>query len=418
MVGVMAKYDSQGIPELEIYPWKDTDPQSKVSTIVKNSGISDFGAHLEVWTSGASNKSLAYFSHGIFRYYGKFPPPIARHLITRYTSPGDLVLDPTSGSGTTALEALLLKRKAFCFDVNPLSVLLTKVKVTKLDKSRYLGYLSKVFDKIVNYRSLEPISLPGLKDPDHWFLHETRVSLTRIKYAIEEIDAPEEYKNAMEVAFLSTVRPVSKATTQQGRLFLDVASAQKDASIAFKKKAIELINSLSLLPSRTEELKVEQLSILEGTGRIRLDATPALIICHPPYFNAYKYSSINSLELAWMGVDHSKVRTNEIRESFKRGIPEKVTDYLDDMENALRNLRTSMSPKSVLALMIGDTVLKGNYMPVTKWLIERLNDAFIVDHSAIRVPQFTEASWSASQRRNGQQIGINLCDLIIILRKK
>ena len=88
------------------------------------------------------------------------------------------------------------------------------------------------------------------------------------------------------------------------------------------------------------------------------------------------------------------------------------------MEKGLRNLESYLTKKGKLALMIGDTVIKGEYIPVTKLLIERIKDIYEVEKSALRIPKFTEASWAASQRRKSGEIGINLCDLIVILKKK
>ncbi len=220
----------------------------------------------------------------------------------------------------------------------------------------------------------------------------------------------------MSVAFLAIVRRVSRATTQQGRLFLDVETAQEDALPFFQKRANELMNSFPNIPKKNlREQVVKQKSVIDSESKIKDRAR--LIICHPPYFNSYKYSGVNSLELSWLDVNHADVRKNEVREAFKVGKAEKVEQYLIDMEEALRNLSRHMSDDGTLALMIGDTVIKGQYIPVTKMLIERVSDQFEVEKSALRLPKFTEASWAASQRRNGNQIGINLCDLMVILKK-
>ncbi|MDQ3848198.1 MAG: site-specific DNA-methyltransferase, partial [Thermoproteota archaeon] len=43
-----------------------------------------------------------------------------RYLVTRFSKPGDLVLDPCSGSGTNVLAALLEGRRAIAIELNPL----------------------------------------------------------------------------------------------------------------------------------------------------------------------------------------------------------------------------------------------------------------------------------------------------------
>ena len=400
------------IPELSVISL-NKEWEEKYRILVNGSGIKDFSPFIEVWASDASNKALSYFSHGIFRYFGKFPPPIARYLINKYVPDDGLVIDPMCGSGTTLLEALLLGKKAKCYDVSPLAVLISRVKATPINKSKGIKDLEKILSLIKSSKSKQA-SLIGLRNPDHWFLPETIRSLSKIRQAINQIETKNSHKDLFMVAFLSIVRRVSRATTQQGRLFLDVATAEKDAIPFFEKKAREIIDSVSALPENNN-IEIEQKSIMDKNDSITELAD--LIICHPPYFNSYKYSGVNSLELAWMNIDHAEVRKTEVREAFKVGKPEKVVEYIADMKQSLLNLKSHMKDNGRLALMIGDTVIKGQYIPVTKMLLDELKNTYCIDYSALRIPKFTEASWAASQRRKGHQVGINLCDLIIILKK-
>lgn len=52
-------------------------------------------------------------------YWGNFVPQIPFQLISRYTSPGDWVLDPFCGSGTTLVEASKLGRNSLGIELNP-----------------------------------------------------------------------------------------------------------------------------------------------------------------------------------------------------------------------------------------------------------------------------------------------------------
>lgn len=84
-------------------------------------------------------------SHMFHSFPAKFPPQLPRTIITALTEPGDVVLDPMLGSGTTILEAFLLGRNAIGFDIDPLALLLSKVKVTSLEKN----LVSKIENKIL-----------------------------------------------------------------------------------------------------------------------------------------------------------------------------------------------------------------------------------------------------------------------------
>lgn len=53
------------------------------------------------------------------QYRGNWPPQVARNLIRLYSSPGDTVLDPMVGGGTTPVECKLLGRNSISVDINP-----------------------------------------------------------------------------------------------------------------------------------------------------------------------------------------------------------------------------------------------------------------------------------------------------------
>jgi len=381
------------------------------------SGLEPF-APVEVWTAIGTNKQLAYSTHGLFRYFGKFPPPVATYLMEQYTKQGDVVFDPMSGSGTTGVEALLKKRHCILNDISPLSVLLASVKTTALDECE----LTNILNGIV--RAYKPLAVSEynfepstLRNHEHWFLPETENSLRGIKKLVEEI-SDEDIKRFFRVCFLSVVRRVSRATTQQGRLFLDAATAETDAFPFFQKKALENIKAVAALP-KDMAFRPEVYSMdLRAGIPTNTFGNASLVICHPPYFNSYKYSSINSLELAWMGEEYSQLRKSEVREFFKVGKEENAGVYVDDMVSVLENLKPALRKDGVLALMIGDTIIHGNYIPCTKRIIEKVTKDYDVQKVVMRAPKYTEASWAASQRRSGGQVGVTLYDFIILLTPK
>ena len=61
------------------------------------------------------------------KYWGKKPIEAWRFLIERLTQPNSIVLDPFLGSGLIAKECLDQNRRFIGFDVNPISIELTKL---------------------------------------------------------------------------------------------------------------------------------------------------------------------------------------------------------------------------------------------------------------------------------------------------
>jgi DNA methylase len=69
-------------------------------------------------------------THDFYKYPARFSPSFARAAIETFTRPGDLVLDPHVGGGTTVVEARALGREAVGIDINPIAEFVARVKST------------------------------------------------------------------------------------------------------------------------------------------------------------------------------------------------------------------------------------------------------------------------------------------------
>ena len=248
----------------------------------------------EAWTVRGTSHQLAYATHGVFRFFGKFPPPIAAlYLLREHTREGDLVNDPMCGSGTTGVEALLSDRLGSSRRRQP---------PRRCWLESRPGWWISEFDAAVtrvetHYQPRSARDYPfepvGLRDPTHWFLPATSDSLRGLRMAIEAEDSGP-IQDALWVAFAGTVRRASRGTTQQGRLFLDVDTALPSTLSTFLSRAKRLRQGLSELSASSRPV----VSVTETDMKLEPDLEPApLTILHPPYFNAYRYSSVNSSSL-------------------------------------------------------------------------------------------------------------------------
>lgn len=71
-------------------------------------------------------------AHEFYRYPARFPPSFAEEVIAAFSEPGDVVLDPYVGGGTTLVAAQALGRRSIGADINPLATFVTRVKTTRL----------------------------------------------------------------------------------------------------------------------------------------------------------------------------------------------------------------------------------------------------------------------------------------------
>lgn len=139
----------------------------------------------------------SYASHNFHAFAAKFPPQIPAKFIAELTNPGDTVLDPMVGSGTTLLEAYLSGRFGIGFDIDPLALKIAEVKVTPLniDEASETGrqIIEHAIDSISNGRQgLEDI-LKTCWDSktkefvDYWFEHDTQIEIMAILRGIRDI---------------------------------------------------------------------------------------------------------------------------------------------------------------------------------------------------------------------------------------
>ncbi len=82
--------------------------------------------------------------HSVCSYMAMFPPSLPHYFIEKCTRPGDMVIDPFSGRGTTALQACLTGRVGVGNDLNYLAYILTKAKVNVPDVTSVYDRLSEL----------------------------------------------------------------------------------------------------------------------------------------------------------------------------------------------------------------------------------------------------------------------------------
>lgn len=64
------------------------------------------------------------------QYRGNWSPRVVRNILELYSKPGDTVLDPMVGGGTTPVECLLTGRNSISSDINPGAIAITRDRLT------------------------------------------------------------------------------------------------------------------------------------------------------------------------------------------------------------------------------------------------------------------------------------------------
>ena len=98
----------------------------------------DFSKHI---IEAARDKTrVKGLTHEFYRYPARFSPNFVRGVIEALTKPGDWVVDPFAGGGTTLVEAMAMGRNALGIDISSLSSFLCEAKTQILDDADVVAF--------------------------------------------------------------------------------------------------------------------------------------------------------------------------------------------------------------------------------------------------------------------------------------
>ena len=119
--------------------------------------------------------------HRLHPYLGKFIPQLVEIFLRKFFKPGQTVLDPFCGSGTTLVQANELGINCIGYDVSAFNVLLCQVKVTKYDLDKANKEVMDVLEKVRLLTHKDPGQLklldiisssPGVTDTESQYLQD------------------------------------------------------------------------------------------------------------------------------------------------------------------------------------------------------------------------------------------------------
>jgi len=226
-------------------------------------------------------------THGLHPYPARMIPQIAERLINRYSSPNSLVLDPFCESGTVLVESCRNQRDAIGNDINPLAVLLAKVKSRRIEPRRLneaaVALLKSVDEDFRKEVRAQPPTFPNI---EHWFKDYVIKNLSVIRHRIEEIEDTD-ISNFMHVCFSVTALETSNVDQRSSR-FIRVLSKEELAKhkpkvlLHFKKKVWNSVRKATLYYQNSHDTFID---VIHGDAqRLPLSNNVIdLIVTSPPY---------------------------------------------------------------------------------------------------------------------------------------
>jgi hypothetical protein len=125
-------------------------------------------------------------THGFYKYPARFSPAFAGAAIEAFTNPGDLVLDPHVGGGTTLVEAIAAGREAVGIDISTLAEFVTGIKCTVFDEAE-LEMLERWSKRVAASVDIHKPSTPLADYAEMgYYKHLNAPSRWRLRKAIEQ----------------------------------------------------------------------------------------------------------------------------------------------------------------------------------------------------------------------------------------
>ncbi len=265
----------------------------------------------------AFDSDTLYATHGLQPYAAKCPPHLVRYGLRYYSKPGQTILDPMVGSGTSLIEARLMGRHSVGFDIDPLARLMARVKSRPVrDQDIERGYeivMRRARQDMDALRASSASSAahrraipPDFANRDYWFSGEVCEALAILSYHIAESAVSNVVRDFLWLAFASLILAKNSVANAQdvihSRTHYRSHSTPPDVLSRFDARIHFMREKIGEFNRQCQTHPAVRVSARLGDAR-RLplaDETIDLVFTSPPYATALDYTRAHFLAVAWM----------------------------------------------------------------------------------------------------------------------
>jgi len=262
----------------------------------------------------AEDNTYAY-THPIHPYPAMMIPQVAGRLIDMFAKPKTVVLDPFCGSGSVLLEAFIRGYESYGIDINPLSLLISRVKTTPIN---YTPLQNRLEDILETVSTPKRINNPDFFNIEYWFKPQVVSKLASLRTAIDLI-RDKKIKDFFKVVFSFTVRASSNTRNGEFKLYRieneKLNNFSPDVIGIFKERAELNISAMADLWKQFKNNKTNVAILSEDTRHktsIRSSSVD-IVVTSPPYGDSkttVAYGQFSRLSLQWLGFNGEDLDTD------------------------------------------------------------------------------------------------------------
>ncbi|HKY23403.1 MAG TPA: DNA methyltransferase [Vicinamibacterales bacterium] len=322
--------------------------KSKSRPIVVETFVNEF------WTS---KQRAAHSLHEV-SYRACFKPQLPRFFIDRFTAPGDVVYDPFMGRGTTVIEAALAGRVPAGSDINPLSAMLSRPRLSPPTAEEVATRLAAIDLSLA-------VSYP--QELEVFYHRETLREICALReYLLAReyrgtIDAVDRWIRMVAVnrltghspGFFSVYTlPPNQAASVEAQSKINAQRKQvpprRDVRMLIATKTRSLLSDCDSATRATLLRSAQRAQILTGPARstpeLRSNSV-SLVVTSPPFLDVVNYAADNWLRGWFCGIDPATVEIS---------IHRKVTEWQGAMTDAFREIARVLRPGGHVAFEVGE----------------------------------------------------------------
>jgi hypothetical protein len=327
-----------------------------------------------------------------------FPPSIPHFFIRWLTERDDVVYDPFSGRGTTALEACLLSRVGLGSDANPMAWTLTSAKCGPPTRERLLRRIRELNEQI-SWRLR-----PRVPEKVTVLFHPT--TLSQLAWLQKNLSFRRKEDRFIYAVLLGILHANARADGTPRGLTVSMPNTFAMAPNYVKKYVSQHrlvapeVDVLSAVLGRIARLEMPSEEFGAGQCWVQDARKPVdwpkdiprakLIFASPPYLQVMKYGKLNWIRLWLLGHEPTNV-DNELFTSSS------LPKYLDFMSTVLKQLSRCVRSDGYICLVIGDVRKGDSAINLAKAVLQHsvtttqlrplalLNDHLPVQHKVSRI---------------------------------
>jgi DNA methylase len=354
------------------------------------------------WASWVTPKGLRSTPvHRWFVFPHSFTPELVGALIAEWgLTRADVIVDPFVGAGTTILAAKEHGVRSIGFDLSPLAVLASQVKVAPHSADRLTEHWDELRSTVRDLGALDVSTFPSLV---RRALPPSRLeAFARWRLAIEHLDARSAERDFFLLALLAVLPEFSRAIATGGWLSWRQGGRQAKSLDGAMTARVELmISDLQSAPKQSGTWRAE---LADARSLPCREGDCSAAITSPPYPNRHDYSRVFGVELMfafsdWEGTRalryqslHSHPEARPYRPALAdkyvaparlakllnviaskaadKRIPRMVSGYFLDTYLYLSELRRCCSAGAPVACVVGNAQYYGEVVPVDELVAE------------------------------------------------